>query len=285
MIKRIWILVLAMGVGSLALGPASGSASETPPDVSTPPPAEAEAAREVLEAAFKNRYEVDLTTQIELVVHSRSGQQRKRTLNAVTKVIDNRVHSLGRLTSPEHLRGMTVMMMEAEDRSHDAFIYMPSLDKVRRINTSQRGDAFFGTDVTYEDIEHQTVSDYTFSKMTRETIDGEPTFRIHASPKRRFNYDRVVFTIAEKDGAILGADYFKRGADEPYRVLSAPRSHMIESGGHVLPTFMRVENRMKGSHTDVALRNLRTDQEIDDRIFSVRTLESRRDLPGANGKK
>lgn len=285
MTKRIWILVLTMGVGSLALGPASRSASETPPDVSTPPPAEAEAAREVLEAAFTNRYEVDLTTQIDLVVHSRSGQQRKRTLNAVTKVIDNRVHSLGRLTSPEHLRGMTVMMMEAEDRSHDAFIYMPSLDKVRRINTSQRGDAFFGTDVTYEDIEHQTVSDYTFSKMTRETIDGEATLRIHASPKRRFNYDRVVFTIAEKDGAILGADYFKRGADEPYRVLSAPRSHMIESGGHVLPTRMRVENRMKGSHTDVALRNLRTDQEIDDRIFSVKTLESGRDLPGTKGKK
>jgi hypothetical protein len=283
MMRKTWILVLALWMGSLVSGPALGSEKESAPDVSTAPPAEAEAARELLQSAFANRYEVDLTTQIDLVVHSRSGQQRKRTLNAVTKVIDDRVHSLGRLTSPEHLRGMTVMMMEADDRSHDAFIYMPSLDKVRRINTSQRGDAFFGTDVTYEDIEHQTVADYNFLKVTREVVDGEPALLIHASPKRRFNYDRVVFTIAEKDGAILGADYFKRGADEPYRVLSAPRSHMIETGGHVLPTRMRVENRMKGSHTDVALRNLRTDQEIDDRIFSVRTLESGRDLPGTKG--
>ena len=119
----------------------------------------------------------------------------------------------------------------------------------------------------------------------REILDAEPILRIHARPKRRFNYDRVVFIIAENDGAILGAEYFKRGSDEPYRVLSAPRSHMVETGGHVLPTRMRVENRMKGSHTDVALHNLRTDQEIDDRIFSVRTLESGRDLPGTRDLK
>ena len=285
MMRKAWIWILVAWAASLAASPTLGSDTLLLPEVSTAPPAEADVARDVLKAAFANRYEVDLTTQIDLVVHSRSGQKRKRTLNAVTKVIDDRVHSMGRLTSPENLRGMTVMMVEAEDRSHDAFIFMPSLNKVRRINTSQRGDAFFGTDVTYEDIEHQTVTDYTFHKITREEIDGEPTYRIHASPKRRFNYDRVVFTIAEKDGAILGAEYFKRDTDEPYRVLSAPRSHMVESGGHVLPTRMRVENRMKGSHTDVALRNLRTDQAIDNRIFSVRTLESGRDLPGLKAEK
>mgnify|MGYP002819248396 CR=1 FL=1 len=285
MMRQIRILVVGLWLGSLLVGHAFASSDEAPPAVSTAPPQEAEQAREVLKAAFENRYEVDLTTQIDLVVHSRSGQTRKRTLNAVTKVIDDRVHSMGRLTSPENLRGMTVMMMEAEDRSHDAFIYMPSLDKVRRINTSQRGDAFFGTDVTYEDIEHQTVDDYNFVEIQREILDAEPILRIHARPKRRFNYDRVVFIIAENDGAILGAEYFKRGSDEPYRVLSAPRSHMVETGGHVLPTRMRVENRMKGSHTDVALHNLRTDQEIDDRIFSVRTLESGRDLPGTRDRK
>ena len=274
------VLILILGFGCFAGAPALGTDPSPEAQINSPTASDTDAAREILRAAFANRYEVNLTTQIELTVHSRSGQQRKRTLQAVTKVIDHRVHSLGRLTSPEHLRGMTVMMMEAEDRSHDAFIYMPSLDKVRRINSSQRGDAFFGSDVTYEDIEHQTVADYTFLKFTKETRDGEPVFRIHASPKRRLNYDRVIFTIAQTDGAILGAEYFKRDTDAPYRVLSAPRSHMIVSGGHVLPTRMKVENRIKGSHTEVTLYNLRTDEKIDDRIFSVRTLESRRDLPG-----
>lgn len=245
------------------------------------PPGGLPSAERVLEAAFVNRYEVDLTTRIDLTIHSRSGQQRHRTLQAVTKVIDNRVHSLGRITSPEHLRGMTVLMLEAEDRSHDAFLYLPSLDKVRRISSSQRGDAFFGTDVTYEDIEHQSVADFDVNGIERDTLAGEPVYRIDASPKRRLNYDRVVFSIAESDGAMLGSAYFKREANEPYRVLSAPRGHMIKSGGHVLPTRMRVENRMRGSHTEVALHDLRTDREIDDRIFSIKTLESKRDLPGS----
>ncbi|MFP6641363.1 MAG: outer membrane lipoprotein-sorting protein [Myxococcota bacterium] len=275
---RRTIQILALGLVLLA----GGATAETEPDVGTGPPSEQTSAESVLDAAFVNRYEVDLTTRIDLTIHGRSGQQRHRTLRAVTKVIDNRVHSLGRITSPEHLRGMTVMMMEAENRGHDAFLYLPSLDKVRRISTSQRGDAFFGTDVTYEDIEHQTVADFNVAEIEHGTLEGEAVYRIHARPKRRSNYERVVFTIAEKDGAMLGSAYFKRDAKEPYRVLTAPRSHMIESGGHVLPTRMRDENIMRGTYTEVALHDLRTDEKIDDRIFSIKTLESRRDLPGAN---
>ena len=48
------------------------------------------AARNILKAAFINRYEVDLTTRIDLTIHGRLGQQRHRTLRAVTKVINDR---------------------------------------------------------------------------------------------------------------------------------------------------------------------------------------------------
>ena len=47
------------------------------------------------------------------------------------------------------LRPVTILQIEAVGRGHDAFVYLPSLRKVRRFTTSQRGDAFFGTDVTY----------------------------------------------------------------------------------------------------------------------------------------
>ena len=75
MMRKAWIWILVAWAASLASSPTLGSDTLLLPEVSTAPPAEADVARDVLQAAFANRYEVDLTTQIDLVVHSRSGQQ------------------------------------------------------------------------------------------------------------------------------------------------------------------------------------------------------------------
>jgi len=256
------------------------SPSQAPPSQASPSQAsQARTPGEILEAAFVNRYSIDLVTQIELVMRGRRGQERGRTIAAVTKVVDGRVYSIGRLLSPEYLRGMTVLMMENDDRGQDAFVFMPSLDKVRRITTAQRSDAFFGSDLTYEDIEQQRADDFEIDAMEAEHLDGEPVYKIRARPARPQNYARVDFTVAQSDGALLKIQYSKRNAEHPYRVLRALREHMINLGGHVLPTQIRVENTSRGTHTEVRLTQMSIDLEIPTRIFSVRTLESRAPLP------
>lgn len=236
-------------------------------------------ATTILEAAFVNRYSIDLVVQIELVMHGRRGQTRERTIRAATKVIDDRVYSIGRLLSPEYLRNMTVLMIENEDRGQDAFIFMPSLGKVRRITTAQRSDAFFGSDVTYEDIEQQRADDFEIDSLEEIDHDGEPAYLIGARPRRTGNYARAVFTVAKADNALLELDYYKKDAEEPYRVIEAPRAEMVRMGEHVLPTHLRVENRTRGTRTEVYLDKMSVDVEIPRKVFSVRTLESKAPLP------
>jgi GAF domain-containing protein len=236
-------------------------------------------ARALLARAFANRYEVDLTSVIELVMRSRSGQERRRTLQAMSKVIDHRVHSIGRLLAPEHLRGMTVLMIEAPDRSHDSFLYLPSLSMVRRVTTAQRGDSFFGTDVTYEDLERQRAQDFELGAALPGERAGERVYLIDARPLRHRSYDRVRFALAISDLAILETEYWKRSAREPYRVIRAQRASMVSGDGHVLPTHLLVESRDRGTTTEVWLRDLRINPEIDARLFSVRTLQAERPLP------
>jgi hypothetical protein len=238
-----------------------------------------QAARALLERAFANRYDVDFASVIELVVRSDTGQERRRTLHAVSKVIDGRIHSLARLVAPEHLRGLTVLMMESADRRYDAFLYLPSQARVRRVTTAQRGDAFFGTDVTYADLERQRADDYLLAGLEPGARDGESVHLIDATPVRVYGYARVRFAIAAADLAILETAYWKRGAQEPYRVIRAERASMVSQGGHVLPTHIAVESRDRGTTTEVWIRGLRIDPEIDARLFSVKTLESKRPLP------
>jgi hypothetical protein len=233
----------------------------------------------VLARAFANRYEVDLISNVELVIRSDTGYERRRRFRAVSKVIEDRVHSIGRLVWPEHLRGMTILTIEAQNRSHDAFVYLPSLGKVRRVTSAQRGDSFFGTDVTYEDLERRRVEEYELRPLEMGVVDGEDVYLVRGRPRGAINYDRIVFAVSRLDGAILETRYFKRNREHPYRVIWAPRSKMVEVDGHVFPTRLTVRNHDRATTTEVTFENLSINPEISDHVFSIGTLEQGRKLP------
>ena len=238
-----------------------------------------EDAAAVLSLAFTNQYEVDTTSTIQLIMRNHDGQERRRHFQAASKRIDDRMHAIGRLVKPEYLRGMTILQIEAENRGHDAFVYLPSLRKVRRVSTSQRGDAFFGTDVTYEDLERRRTQDYEILSAEVVEFAGEDAYAIRVKPLRDSTYRVAIFTIALSDHVILEARYFKRGTGAAYRVMTASRTDMYRDQGHVLPRRLVVRNLSKGTTTEVTFQDLEINPEIDDRIFSIRTLEQQKDIP------
>lgn len=234
----------------------------------------------LLDAAFANRYDVDLTANIELVVSNKSGQEQRRQVRAAQKVIKDKVHSIGRIEAPEYLRGMTVLTVEAIDRGHDAFLFMPALDRVRRVSTAQKGDSFFGTDVTYEDLERHRASDYELGALRREQRAGQPVLVIPATPRRPQNYERAHFVLAANEAVILETHFFKRGSQKPWRIIYSPRESMEVRDGHLLPTYLFVDNLDRHTRTEVWLRDLRVGMPLPDKAFSVGNLESQGPIPG-----
>ncbi len=265
---------LALAICCVATFGAIASSQHPRGDDAVPPTAES-----LLRTAFANRYEVDLTSDIELLMKDGSGQERRRLFRAASKVIDGRIHSVGRLVWPYYLRGMTILTIEARDRAHDAFVYLPSLDKVRRVTTAQRWDAFLGSDVTYEDLERRRVEEYEVTSIETRNVAGESVYLIRARSRRDFSYSEVLFVIAQSDAAILEVRYYKEGESEPYRAVSAPRRFMLEQDGHVLPTRMTVHNYVRGTTTEVTFEDLKVNPPIDDSVFSLVTLEQERKLP------
>jgi hypothetical protein len=263
--------------GTLALALAAAAASAQPTPV-TPPRATPEA---LLEAAFANRYEVDTIYEMELIMRDRGGREQRRRLHTVSKRIDGRSHSMGQVTEPASLRGTSVLIIEAQSGGQDMFVYLPALRRARRVSSSQRMDAFLGSDLTYEDFERQRAEDFSAEPLPDEQVAGEACRIVRALPKDERAYATVVLAIAESDHAILEYRYFMAGATSPYRVITTPRSAMRERGGHLLPTRFEVRNLERGTSTDLAILELAVDRPIEDRLFSVRALEQRLELPSA----
>ncbi len=265
---------LALAICCVATFGAIASSQNPRGDDAVPPTAES-----LLRTAFANRYEVDLTSNIELLMKDGSGQERRRLLRAASKVIDGRIHSVGRLVWPYHLRGMTILSIEQRDRNYDAFVFLPSLGKTRRVTAAQKDDAFFGSDLTYEDLERKRIEEFELGELAVAESNGEVIYRIGAGLVRKGKYSRVEFDVAQSDLAILAERYYKGLEEKPYRIVEAARSAMVEQEGHVLPTVLLVTDLIRGGTTVVRIKGLRVNASISDRLFTVATLERERKLP------
>jgi hypothetical protein len=155
----------------LALGVAAALAASASSDAGS---SQAQDPEQLLRLAFSRRFDADLTSEIELVMRDRNGREHRRVFDAASKLIDGKHHSVGKLNWPVYLRDMTILTIEAEERDHDAFVYLPTLGRVRRISSSQKGDAFFGTDVTYEDLEIASAPSRARSSRTRQPTTSSP---------------------------------------------------------------------------------------------------------------
>ncbi|MCZ6464511.1 MAG: outer membrane lipoprotein-sorting protein [Proteobacteria bacterium] len=233
----------------------------------------------LLARAFENRYELDVTQRLHLVLRSPSGEERSRVLEMASKRVDGRVQSLGRFTHPEWLRGTALLRVENADRSDDLFVYLPSEERVRRVTSAQRADAFLGTDLSYEDLEHRRPGDYRVRDAGRARVEGEDVFIIAATPRYRSGYHEVHFAIAASDFAILEVRYYKRGSSEPFKILRAPRAAMRTIGGHVVPTRIYITNRTRHTETEVRIDQIAVNPPLDDTLFSASALAARRPIP------
>lgn len=236
--------------------------------------------REIMRRAFENRYAVDTRQVIEVAIRNGAGEERVQRVAVATKYIGGRLHSLGRFVEPEYLRGTTILNIENRDRSDDHFLFLRSLERIRRVSTNQRSDSFMGTDLTYEDFERRRVEDYDLAAHPETTLEGERVRVVEGRPRFASAYERVEFFVAVSDGSILEVRYYKRGAERPFKILRAPRARIRRFGDHALPTFLEVENLARGTRTEVRIRNLTVNPELDDGLFTASAIEVGRPIPG-----
>jgi len=253
-----------------AAGPARGEVGDAAPV----------APEALLQRAFEARRADSMRQTIEIAVRNRAGDETRRRVAIAAKYIDGRLHSLGRMLEPEHLRGITLLNIENEGRSDDHFLFLRSMGRVRRISSAQRKDAFLGTDLSYEDFELRRVGDFDLEARPMATLEGERVHVVAARPRFETGYEWVELSLAASDLSLLLGRYFKRGADEPHKILRVPRAGIRDFDGRALPTHLLVENLARGTVTEVWVHDLAVNPEIEDSLFTATSIEVGRPIPG-----
>lgn len=146
-------------------------------------------AQEVIEKVDE-RYDGDtVIADFTMVLIDRRDRQRTRDLRIYSKDYGKDSRSLSQFESPVDIRGTAYLNFDWNDpdRDDDSWLYLPALQRVKRIASSDTSDSFLGSDFTYADINGIEISwyDYKFVNESEE-VDGFDTWVIEITPKPEF---------------------------------------------------------------------------------------------------
>jgi hypothetical protein len=230
-----------------------------------------ETPKELLRRAFDRRYGADTHQQMTLRLRSGGREVQRQRIEVVTHTEAGQLRALARFTAPPDLRDTALLVLEQEGRPDDYFLYLPALDRVRRVSGAQRSDSFMGTDLTYEDLERRRIDEFEGLRAEAGSL-AEPVVVVSARPRHEAAYERVEFAIAPGDAALLETRYYAETAPAPYKVIRFPREHLHEEAGYSVPTRIAVVNLRKGTETEVTVEELKLNPDIDIRLFTTDAL-------------
>jgi hypothetical protein len=272
-------VALVVGFGLALLGAPAGA---DPFEDALPPAYDAMlrvSAREVLERAFENLWGHDVAQMVEMVTSVDGKVVRRQEIKHLRKRIRGRPHTLSVYKTANEYYGLRSLRIERDKETYDRFIFMPELQRVRRFSSAQRADKVLGTNLHLDDLETKNVDSYSIIGRSIAVRDGERVHDLSLEPLYDPGYASVRLLVEPENYAIREVRYFRPGSVEADRTVSAPAEEMVPFPDRILPSHWVIEDRNANSRTDIYFKRIQVDPPVDDRLFSVRTLEGKAQLP------
>ena len=115
----------------------------------------------------------DVSSVVKMVLTGKGSTQRERelVLFSVDKGGSER-WSLMRFSLPTDVEGTGLLTMDHPGDASEQWLYLPALDRVRRISSSRKGGRFVGSDFFYEDLRDREPDMDTHTIAGGEKVGG-----------------------------------------------------------------------------------------------------------------
>ena len=228
--------------------------------------------REIAQQVHDRDLGQDSQSQVLMELISGGGQRRVREMTVLAKADGPIRKTIMRFTSPADINGTGFLSIEDGQGGTEQFLFLPALNRTRRIATTQKSRSFVNTDFTYEDMERRTVDDFEYLVAGIANLSGVETWILESRPKpgTHSQYGLVRLWIAQDLDVPLKIDYFD-GHDQhikQYRVLQLENIQGIWTETKVI-----MEDLPSGHSTTLETRDIRYNLGLSDNLFTQQNLE------------
>jgi hypothetical protein len=197
-----------------------------------------------------------------------------RRMQVTRKQSERPGKALLRFLDPFEVRKTSILLLENEKGSDDLYVYLPATGMTKHLSTAQKGDSFFGTDLSYEDLEPKYAEDYSVRYRNADLGGDRGCDVVEATPKDSAysSYEMMVLCIEPSRGVIRWTDFYRRS--RVVKRLEIKIDSVREIDSHQIAFELTVETPNRGTRTRVLTELYESRPSIPERFFSTWNLQA-----------
>lgn len=237
-------------------------------------------AKEIAQKAHDRDDGDNSVANMKMILIDKNNNTRTRELKVFTKDKGEDEMKLMFFLSPADVKNTAFLTYDYEDsnRDDDQWLYLPELQKVKRIASSDKSSSFMGSDFTYSDMTSRNVEDYHYKVMKEPEVKGHKTWQMEVVPKSQktideTGYTKSIYFIRQDNFVVVQALHFvKDGAKLKYMMIN--KLEKIDGIWTPLEIQMVTKQGKQTLHKTVLhFSDYEYNQELQESLFTTRTLE------------
>lgn len=176
-----------------------------------------------------------------------------------------------RLEGPADLRGAAYLLREAEP-ADEMYVFLPALNKTRRVAGGTRDNGLFGTDFSYNDLKqvHHAFAGGEMTLRGAQTLEGRPVHLLDLRPGEmaETRFDHIQAWVDSASCVALKVEF--RRAGKLHKRMTAPAVELRQSGQHWYAGSALMEDLDAGTRTHLRITGVTSGEDLAGRYFNPR---------------
>jgi hypothetical protein len=207
-----------------------------------------------------------------MILTNKQGQESERYLeNQTLELHDDGDKSLIVFNSPKDVEGTATLTFTHKSTADDQWLFLPSLNRVKRISSDNKSGPFMGSEFAYEDLSSQEVEKYKYKFIKEEAINGANAYVVERYPvDPKSGYTKQVVWYNKENFRIEKTDYYDRKS-ALMKTLTF-KSYKQYLNKHWRASELVMENHLSGKKTRLLFENYTFKIGLKDQDFSQNSL-------------
>lgn len=200
----------------------------------------------------------DSKADLEMILRKANGREVLRKISSQAMEGKNgHDKSLIEFKEPLDVRGTVFLTHSHPLEPDDQWIFLPALDRTKRISSKRQTGRFMGSEFTYEDLSAFSVQKYEY-KYLNEAPCGEPVQDCHVielTPKNKYSgYSKGIVYIDKEHLRLYKNELYNKKTGKHQKTLTA-KSYQQYLGQYWRPDTMLMKNELTGDETELHFKN------------------------------
>lgn len=233
-------------------------------------------ATELMKQAHLNLYYAgeDGIAEVKMIISNSRGKERIREFTMLRLDLEDggRQNYYTYFKQPSDVSRLTFMVHKMPNAADNRWLYVPSVDLVKRISADDKNSSFVGSDFTYEDVSGRHWNEDNHKILREDTYLNRAVFVIESIPKENYKGFARKVTFIDKEHILPIREEYYDKKNQLERIFTVDKINNVD--GIQTPTLRKMENVQKSQFTTVEFSNINYNIKIHEDIFTERYLKN-----------